>query len=471
MIDLSDLQRCFQGIIPTMVATCSRDGTPNVTYLSQVYYVDERHVALSRQFFNKTSRNVEENPYACVELIDPLTFDIYQLDLRYDRSEKSGKTFETMALRIEAIASHTGMAGVFKLIAADVFEVVGLRHLTEAVVPAQPQVALCVEDSGPVSFRTELGALQAVSQRMSRVTELEPLLASLLEALEEQLGFAHSVVLLLDETGNTLYTVASLGYEDDGGIGAEVAMGEGLIGTVARERRILRLSDVDADIRYGRAVRREVRSTMGGKALRPELPLPGLAEARSHIAIPLLFGDRLLGVLAVESHDPAAFEAWHEAFLGIIAGQASASIACAMLREDTEAAGNAAPEGRRADRTKPVVETPAQAPRQKRVFTFYEADDCVFVDGEYLIRNLPGRLLWKLLRCHAAGHRAEYSNREMRLDRSLGLPAIRDNLESRLILLRKRLAQKCPDVRMVPTRRGQFRLEIDCEMTLEEKNA
>jgi hypothetical protein len=39
-IHLDDLQRCFQGIIPAIVATCALDGTPNVTYLSHVYYLD-----------------------------------------------------------------------------------------------------------------------------------------------------------------------------------------------------------------------------------------------------------------------------------------------------------------------------------------------------------------------------------------------------------------------------------------------
>ena len=83
---LSQLRRCFEGAVPSVIATCALDGTPNVAYLSQVHYVDDAHVALTFQFFNSTRKNILVNPRAVVQVVDPVTAAHYRLQLEYLRS-------------------------------------------------------------------------------------------------------------------------------------------------------------------------------------------------------------------------------------------------------------------------------------------------------------------------------------------------------------------------------------------------
>ncbi len=458
-IRLDRLDHCFQGIVPGTIATCSRDGTPNISYLSHVAYVDPTHVALSCQFFNKTRQNLDENPRACVQVLDPVSFDAYLLHLRFMRSETSGPLFDSMSIRIDAIASHTGMSGVFRLLSADLFEVLSVELVDGFRMEAVDGEVDSLGPGAGEEAMTELAGLQLVSQRINRAVDLAGLLSDALVALDEVFGFRHGMLLVPDESGTRLVTLASRGYGEEG-VGAEVRVGEGLIGTVAAQRVLLRVSGLSADLRYGRAIRARVTELSGDAGLAPEIPLPGLPDASSQLALPLLVCDRLVGVLALESRDSATFGRWHEAFLQVLANQIAICIERMMEREEDDATVVPAPA--------PLT---APAGARRRSFCLYRNDDCVFVDGEYLIRNVPGKILWKILRAYDLEGRSEFSNRELRLDPSLGLPPVKDNLESRLILLRKRLEQKCPDLRIVSTRRGRFALEVSCQVELVERDS
>jgi len=135
-----EIKPAMQGVVPSHVVTCARDGTPNATAISQVYWVDPEHVALSHQFFNKTVRNVRENPRALVWVMSPQTFDTWDLEVEFDHAETSGPVFDAMDMQIEAIASMVGLTGIFKLKSADIYRVLAVTKNVQERIPL-PDIA------------------------------------------------------------------------------------------------------------------------------------------------------------------------------------------------------------------------------------------------------------------------------------------------------------------------------------------
>ena len=80
IIRLEALRDCFEGYVPSILATTDADGMPNVSLLSQVHYVDPKRVALSYQFFNKTRRNILATRRASVTVMDPATMAQFRME-------------------------------------------------------------------------------------------------------------------------------------------------------------------------------------------------------------------------------------------------------------------------------------------------------------------------------------------------------------------------------------------------------
>ncbi len=465
-IPLESLAPCFQGLTPAWLFTCSREGVPNAAILSHVDYVDSRHVALSFQFFNKSRRNIAENPHALVRVFDPDTMQTYVFRLRYVRSETEGPTFESMRLRIEAIASHSGLKGIFRLIAADIYAVESVaRAVDEAgapgVIRARRREAV---RTAPVPFTVK--ALQEFSDRIHRAGSLECLLESILETVESLFGFRHSMILLSGERPDRLATIATRGYPEHG-VGSEVGFGEGIIGMVAEARKPIRISGLLRHLLYAHAVGKSARK-QGLRAEERRIPLPGLPNPESQLGIPILAGDTLLGVLCIESETGYRFHEEDKNYLEVLGGYLAIAIQNALLRERSEEAES--PEAPAEPPRRSPEAAPAPATGRKRIeVAYYAGDGCILVDGEYLIRSLPARILWKLLGESAGAGRREFTNRQLRLDKSLSLPAFKDNLESRLILLRRRLEERCPEIRLIPSGRGRFVLDLAAEAALVER--
>ncbi|HET6953984.1 MAG TPA: GAF domain-containing protein [Acidimicrobiales bacterium] len=449
---LRDLHYCFEGAVPAVIATVAADGTPNVTDLSKVRRVDDERVALSNQFFSKTARNLADNPRASVLVLDPSSYDQYRLTLVYERTDRRGPVFERLRDDLDVAAALEGMQDVFKLRAADIYRVVHVEQVLAAahapggtVTPRAPHR----HDAVDAARVAELGA------RLSRCPDLDTLVDATVHGLAELFGYEHSLLLLVDEQGTHLYTIASHGYAAEG-VGSEVAVGEGVVGMAAARCAPVTVGNLRQVTKYSRTVRRSYEDR-GEVAPGREVPVPALPRPQSRVAVPAMALGQLVGVLMIESDEQVAFGPSDEAVLTMAAALVANAIEIERAREraaDVPAGGGA---------VAPVAPAPADA----TLVRFFAVDGSTFVDGDYLVKGVAGRILWSLLRHHDRDGRVEFTNREVRLDPSLELPELRDNFESRLILLKRRLDERAAPVRIEKTGRGRFRLAVGAPLRLD----
>lgn len=444
-LTLQQLSLCFEGAVPAVIATAAADGTPNVTYLSRVQRVDDERIALSNQFFSKTARNLAENPRASVLLVDPTTYDQYRLCVAYERTERRGPVFERLRTDVDALAALEGMQDVFKLRAADIYRVLHIEAVPSATVRPDAPAERSHAVAGP-----DPAALGEMAARLSRAPDLDALVTATVDGLAELFGYEHSVLLLLDEDGRRLYTIASRGYPSEG-VGSEVVVGEGMIGMAAARCAPLRLGNLRQMGKYSHTVR---RSYEGGDGR--DIAIPDLPDVQSRVAVPAVARGELIAVLVVESTHPVAFTAADENVLSVVAALIASAVEAERTRDRADDAASA-----------PVTTIPSPAGPVTRV-RFFEVDGSTFLDGDYLIKGVAGRILWALLGHHDREGRLDFTNREVRLDPTLDLPAFRDNFESRLILLKRRLDERNAPIRIERTTRGCFRLVVDGPVALDQ---
>lgn len=432
---LSELRDCFEGVIPSVIATLDADGLPNASYLSQVFLVDEARIALSNQFFSKTAANVRQTGRAALLMVDGRTGRQYVLDLAFDRSVEAGELFERMDAHLKALsARHGPMAEVMRLRGADVYHVENLRP-----TPSFSQAP----DTALAEPGRHLAAAGRVVDALAAQSDPDAALDVALARLDAELGFKHAMILTLDESEASLAVLASRGYPA-GGVGSEIPLGVGAIGIAAQTGRPVRI----ADLSRGRRMAGAALSQAELDALRL-IPLPGLAEPLSQLAAPMIAGGKVRGVVFVEAAARFAFAPEDEQALGLVAALLAAQLAAGTERQP-EPARDA-------------------APLESRPFKvrYYPFDDSVFIDEAYLIKGVPGRLLHHFLRLWLDEGRGDFSNREVRLDAGLRLPDLKDNLETRLILLKRRLDEKAAPIRLTRPGRGLIRLEVAGTPTIE----
>lgn len=427
---LASLEDCFEGVIPAIIATASADGVPNISYLSHVDLVDERHVALSNQFFGKTVDNLRANPSASLMLVDGATGRQYRLDVTWIRNEREGALFRDIAIKLNASSAQVGMSEVMRLDSVDLFRV---EAVTAVRVP-NPVAA-------PVgTVRDWAGGAAEIGAALAAGTEVAALVETLVGGLTGRLGCPAAILFQFDPVRDALVTVASGGYPTSG-VGSEIPLGEGIAGGAAASRGVVKVSDMSRVRRFGAAI----RASAAEEAAR-EIPLPGLADAQSQIAVPMIARGELVGVIFAESPARLAFGRRAVAALTLLAGQMASAL---LLAERT------------AEEAAPRAEVRAR-PDEGPVFRVqhHAFDDSVFIDNAYVIKGVAGRLLVYLLRLHIEEGRREFTNREIRLAPEMRLPDFKDNLETRLLLLRQRLDERGAPVRLSRPGRGRIGLDL-----------
>jgi adenylate cyclase len=321
-----------------------------------------------------------------------------------------------MKARLAGIASHVGMSDVFRLRGADVYAVLDVR---------------CVVGEPAAQPRGDalLSSLRAGLPLPRNATDFPELIDELL-LLATRPGFAHCMLLSADEQRRRLSTVGSTGYPATG-VGAEIAWGAGVIGVAARERMPIRITHMARDYLYGSVVRDQCKAP-GDVGLAREIPLPGLADSRSQLALPIVGDGRLPAVLYIESLVDGGIPQVDEEACAVPADQFAdswlrlSSLEQQAANDPADAAAKATVEG------------------EPLLVSHDPSDHSVFIDNESLIKGVAGAVPWRMLGDFVGSQRVVFTNRELRRDPRLGLPEVADNLEARLVLLQRRLAERRP---------------------------
>jgi len=172
---------------------------------------------------------------------------------------------------------------------------------------------------------TELTAIYQVGQRLQTLHTTEALAQEVINALGESLGYDHGSVMLVEEATGRLVTFGLTERGRDAVFveaekvrveGFGIRLGVGITGSVAQTGKSVRVGDVSQEPHYV-AVRQDIRS---------------------ELCVPMRVGDKVIGVINVESTRPDAYSDSDQRVLETIGTQVAVAIQNARLYEDLEKA-------------------------------------------------------------------------------------------------------------------------------------
>lgn len=158
-----------------------------------------------------------------------------------------------------------------------------------------------------------LVAISKAGQSLASARDLTELLERILESMQEALGLDTCSVQLWDEDKQHLVIKAAKGYAADI-IGTAVPRGKGVTGKVAEDRRPSIIPDVKKIDDY----------------------VPSLPNSRSELAVPIVYRQKMLGVLGAEHLELNRFDQTDLLHATIFADQVAGALGNATLAEELE---------------------------------------------------------------------------------------------------------------------------------------
>ncbi len=158
-----------------------------------------------------------------------------------------------------------------------------------------------------------LALLYEVSHELASILEREELLRRIAQAVKRLVNYQGFHVMLWNEDKQVLENAFSLRYDERIHNKGTLGLGVGLCGTSAALRLPIRAPNVHLDPRY--------------------VSCGDSVDVKSELVVPLVFKDRMLGVLDLESTEYNSFTEQHEQMLAALASYISVALENARLYE------------------------------------------------------------------------------------------------------------------------------------------
>jgi len=221
-----------------------------------------------------------------------------------------------------------------------------------------------------------------LATRLSRCPDLDAVVTATVNGLSDLLGYRHSSFLMLDEQGKALYTIASHGF-DVQGIGSEIVLGEGVVGMAAARCEAVRVGQLRQIQKYSAHRSPFVRERRHiDPAWRSRYPNWSMSRAALRSRAGARSTRRRAG-----GREPDAGGVRRRGRSGAAHDRELGGQRRRARRAGDESTHRSAPP---APVTEPVDAT-------SLLVRFFPVDGSVFLDGDYLIRGVAGRILWSVL--------------------------------------------------------------------------